>query len=73
MAQPAPYASTLAADAARVTELAAIASYAGIGRGDEKAADQLPVPLLDPDVAGEGALQGAVELAVRHGRGRHAA
>ncbi|MFY8164033.1 MAG: fructose-bisphosphatase class II [Brevundimonas sp.] len=41
MANPAPYPSTLAADAARVTELAAIASYAGIGRGDEKAADQL--------------------------------
>ncbi len=51
MAQPAPYASTpyastLAADAARVTELAAIASYAGIGRGDEKAADQLAVDAM---------------------------
>ena len=46
MAAPAPYASTLAADAARVTELAAIASYAGIGRGDEKAADQLAVDAM---------------------------
>ena len=46
MAKPAPYASTLAADAARVTELAAIASYAGIGRGDEKAADQLAVDAM---------------------------
>jgi fructose-1,6-bisphosphatase II / sedoheptulose-1,7-bisphosphatase len=46
MAQPAPYASTLAADAARVTELAAIASYAGIGRGDEKAADQMAVDAM---------------------------
>ena len=46
MAHPAPYASTLAADAARVTELAAIASYAGIGRGDEKAADQLAVDAM---------------------------
>ncbi len=51
MANPAPFASTpypstLAADAARVTELAAIASYAGIGRGDEKAADQLAVDAM---------------------------
>ena len=46
MAKLAPYASTLAADAARVTELAAIASYAGIGRGDEKAADQLAVDAM---------------------------
>lgn len=46
MADPAPYSSTLAADAARVTELAAIASYAGIGRGDEKAADQLAVDAM---------------------------
>jgi len=51
MAQPAPYASTpyastLAADAARVAELAAIASYAQIGRGDEKAADQLAVDAM---------------------------
>jgi fructose-1,6-bisphosphatase II / sedoheptulose-1,7-bisphosphatase len=46
MAATAPYASTLAADAARVTELAAIASYAGIGRGDEKAADQLAVDAM---------------------------
>ena len=46
MADQAPYASTLAADAARVTELAAIASYAGIGRGDEKAADQLAVDAM---------------------------
>jgi fructose-1,6-bisphosphatase II / sedoheptulose-1,7-bisphosphatase len=36
----------MAADAARVTELAAIASYAGIGRGDEKAADQLAVDAM---------------------------
>jgi fructose-1,6-bisphosphatase II / sedoheptulose-1,7-bisphosphatase len=46
MAGPAPYASTLAADAARVTELAAIASYAQIGRGDEKQADQLAVDAM---------------------------
>jgi fructose-1,6-bisphosphatase II / sedoheptulose-1,7-bisphosphatase len=46
MAKPAPYASTLAADAARVAELAAIASYAQIGRGDEKAADQLAVDAM---------------------------
>ena len=46
MAKPAPYASTLAADAARVTELAAIASYAQIGRGDEKQADQLAVDAM---------------------------
>jgi len=46
MAASAPYASTLAADAARVTELAAIASYAQIGRGDEKAADQLAVDAM---------------------------
>lgn len=46
MAGTAPYASTLAADAARVTELAAIASYAQIGRGDEKAADQLAVDAM---------------------------
>jgi fructose-1,6-bisphosphatase II / sedoheptulose-1,7-bisphosphatase len=46
MAGSAPYASTMAADAARVTELAAIASYGGIGRGDEKAADQLAVDAM---------------------------
>ncbi|MDP3369226.1 MAG: class II fructose-bisphosphatase [Brevundimonas sp.] len=46
MANPAPYASTLAADAARVAELAAIASYAQIGRGDEKQADQLAVDAM---------------------------
>ena len=46
MAATAPYASTLAADAARVTELAAIASYAQIGRGDEKKADQLAVDAM---------------------------
>ena len=46
MADQPPYSSTLAADAARVTELAAIASYAGIGRGDEKAADQLAVDAM---------------------------
>ena len=46
MAGTAPYASTLAADAARVTELAAIASYAQIGRGDEKQADQLAVDAM---------------------------
>ena len=46
MADQAPYSSTLAADAARVTELAAIASYAGIGRGDEKQADQLAVDAM---------------------------
>ena len=41
-----PYAESLSADAARVTELAAIASYAQIGRGDEKAADQLAVDAM---------------------------
>ena len=46
MADTAPYASTLPADAARVTELAAMASYAQIGRGDEKAADQLAVDAM---------------------------
>jgi len=46
MAASAPYATTLAADAARVTELAAIASYAQIGRGDEKQADQLAVDAM---------------------------
>ena len=46
MAATAPYATTLAADAARVTELAAIASYAQIGRGDEKQADQLAVDAM---------------------------
>ncbi len=51
MAEPAPLASppfpsTLAADAARVTELAAIASWAQIGRGDEKRADQLAVDAM---------------------------
>ena len=46
MAGSAPYASTLAADAARVTELAAIASYAQVGRGDEKHADQLAVDAM---------------------------
>ncbi|MFN3667753.1 MAG: class II fructose-bisphosphatase [Brevundimonas sp.] len=46
MAHTPPYASTLAADAARVAELAAIASYAQIGRGDEKAADQLAVDAM---------------------------
>ncbi|MBX3478588.1 MAG: class II fructose-bisphosphatase [Brevundimonas sp.] len=38
--------STLAFDAARVTELAAIASWAQIGRGDEKHADQLAVDAM---------------------------
>lgn len=46
MAGSAPYSSSLATDAARVTELAAIASYAGVGRGDEKAADQLAVDAM---------------------------
>ncbi|HEY1224883.1 MAG TPA: class II fructose-bisphosphatase [Brevundimonas sp.] len=46
MAASAPYSSSLATDAARVTELAAIASYAGVGRGDEKAADQLAVDAM---------------------------
>ena len=46
MATSAPYPSTLAADAARVTELAAIASFAQIGRGDEKQADQLAVDAM---------------------------
>ncbi len=45
MADPA-HASNLAADAARVTELAAIASYGQIGRGDEKHADQLAVDAM---------------------------
>lgn len=42
----AAHASNLAADAARVTELAAIASYGQIGRGDEKHADQLAVDAM---------------------------
>ncbi len=46
MAASAPYSSSLATDAARVTELAAIASWAGVGRGDEKAADQLAVDAM---------------------------
>ncbi len=46
MADPAPYASSLATDAAMVTELAAIASWAQIGRGDEKHADQLAVDAM---------------------------
>jgi fructose-1,6-bisphosphatase II / sedoheptulose-1,7-bisphosphatase len=46
MAATAPYSSSLATDAARVTELAAIASWAGVGRGDEKAADQLAVDAM---------------------------
>lgn len=46
MANTAPFASTLAADAAMVTELAAIASWAQIGRGDEKHADQLAVDAM---------------------------
>jgi fructose-1,6-bisphosphatase II / sedoheptulose-1,7-bisphosphatase len=46
MAETAPFASTLAADAAMVTELAAIASWAEIGRGDEKHADQLAVDAM---------------------------
>ena len=41
-----PFSSTLAADAAMVTELAAIASWAQIGRGDEKHADQLAVDAM---------------------------
>lgn len=64
MANSAPYALTLAADAVRVTEMAAIAAWEQIGRGDEQAADQLAVEamhtalnLLDIDgriVIGEG-------------------
>ena len=46
MADTAPYASTLAADAAHVTEVAAIASWEQIGRGDEQAADQLAVDAM---------------------------
>lgn len=46
MADTAPYASTLAADAAHVTECAAIASWEQIGRGDEQAADQLAVDAM---------------------------
>ena len=46
MAGTAPYASTLAADAARVTELAAIAAHTLIGRGNEKAADQVAVDAM---------------------------
>ena len=38
--------AALAADAARVTELAAIAAYPQIGRGDEKAADQVAVDAM---------------------------
>ena len=46
MAEQAPYASTLSADAARVTELAAIAAFAQVGRGDEKHADQVAVDAM---------------------------
>ncbi|MBA4803150.1 MAG: class II fructose-bisphosphatase [Brevundimonas sp.] len=46
MADQAPYASTLAADAARVTELAAVAAFAQVGRGDEKHADQVAVDAM---------------------------
>ena len=46
MANPAPYASTLAADAAHVTEMAAIAAHTLIGRGNEKAADQVAVDAM---------------------------
>jgi len=42
----APYASTLAADAAHVTEMAAIAAHTLIGRGNEKAADQVAVDAM---------------------------
>jgi len=45
MADPAPF-TALAADAALVTELAAIAAYPQIGRGDEKAADQVAVDAM---------------------------
>lgn len=45
MADPAFF-TALAADAARVTELAAIAAYPQIGRGDEKAADQVAVDAM---------------------------
>jgi fructose-1,6-bisphosphatase II / sedoheptulose-1,7-bisphosphatase len=46
MADQAPYAPTLAADAVQVTELAAIAAFALSGRGDEKAADQVAVDAM---------------------------
>ncbi|MDB5422100.1 MAG: glpX [Brevundimonas sp.] len=42
----APFLSILASSAARVTELAAVASYAQIGRGNEMAADQLAVDAM---------------------------
>ena len=45
MADTSLYAN-LAADAARVTELAAIAAYGLAGRGDEKAADQVAVDAM---------------------------
>lgn len=45
MADPALF-TALAADAALVTELAAIAAYPQIGRGDEKAADQVAVDAM---------------------------
>ncbi len=49
MAQDAkPYASSLPFDAVRVTELAAIAASALVGRGDEKAADQVAVDAMRP-------------------------
>ena len=41
-----PFLSILASSAARVTELAAVASYAQIGRGNEMAADQLAVDAM---------------------------
>ncbi|WP_226634105.1 class II fructose-bisphosphatase [Brevundimonas poindexterae] len=47
MAQDAkPYASSLPFDAVRVTELAAIAASSLVGRGDEKAADQVAVDAM---------------------------
>ena len=41
-----PFLSILVSSAARVTELAAVASYAQIGRGNEMAADQLAVDAM---------------------------
>ena len=46
MAEQAPYAASLAADAVRVTEVAAIAASHQAGRGDEKNADQVAVDAM---------------------------
>ena len=61
MAVTAPYASTLAADAARVTELAAIASYAQIGRG-ESGRILFEGPFYPRDVIGQRPARGSQRI-----------